>query len=143
MLAASLPDLDGFTYFGSDNAYGEYHHKLSHNLMVSILVTVVLAVFSSHRVKAGLIYFLLFHCHLVMDYFGSGPGWGIYYFWPFSSWIIDNPHAWEFVSWQNITAYLVCLAWTLAIVKWQGRTPVEYVLPRIDAQVVELLCRKK
>jgi hypothetical protein len=51
---------------GGWDAYQTYHHKIAH--------------------------LALFHLHLVMDFVGSGPGWGIYYFWPFSQWAADNMH---------------------------------------------------
>src|SRR5207302_7065303 len=87
-------------------------------------------------------YLALFHLHLVMDYFGSGPGWGIYYLWPFSSWAADNRRvAWEFYSWQNITLAAVLVVWTIFIAVRRGRTPLEALMPRLDRQLVEWLRR--
>jgi hypothetical protein len=138
MLAASLPDLDGLTMFASDQAYWDYHHKIAHNFLAGALLIGVLTWFSTHWWKAGLMYVALFHLHLVMDYFGSGPGWGLYYFWPFSSRPIENPHAWEFVSWQNISAAAAGVVWMLMIAVRQRRTPVGALSPKVDAYVVTL-----
>jgi hypothetical protein len=143
MIAASIPDLDGLSILGGQNAYWDYHHRLCHNLPFGVLACVVLALFSHRRLFMCVIYLTLFHLHLVMDYFGSGPGWGIYYFWPFSSWVADNRHvSWEFYSWQNITIAAVLVSWTILIAVRQGRTPLEALMPRLDRQLVDWLRRR-
>jgi hypothetical protein len=75
----------------------------------------------------------------VLDYYGSGPGWGIPYLWPLSrrQWV--NPNAWPFYSWQNISAAITTIALTLWIARRQGRTPLEAVMPRLDRQLVAML----
>jgi hypothetical protein len=142
LLAASLPDLDGLGLLVSQEAYWEYHHQLGHNLFFGILLTGVLTAFSSDRLKTGAIYLGLFHLHLVLDYFGSGEGWEIFYLWPVADWAVENPHAWPFYSWQNIGTGLACLVWVLAIAVRAGRTPLETVLPKLDAQLVQWLRRR-
>ncbi|MEZ0263301.1 MAG: hypothetical protein ACAI43_01130 [Phycisphaerae bacterium] len=78
-----------------------------------------------------------------MDYYGSGPGWPIAYFWPWdcglpgSLWFCQ--HAWEFYSWQNMSAAAVMLAWTLGIAWRARRTPLEALMPRLDRQLVQLI----
>ena len=42
-----------------------------------LLISLTLASFSTRRVLAFCAYLALFHLHLVLDYFGSGPGWPI------------------------------------------------------------------
>jgi len=74
-----------------------------------------------------------------MDSFGSGPGWGIPYFWPFSKHTSINPHAWEFYSWQNLSAAAVFILWTLWIARRHGRTPLEALMPNLDRQLVAFL----
>src|SRR5215217_2279463 len=102
MVAAAVPDLDGLGIVISERYYAWYHHVLGHNLTFALIVSVVLTVFSAHRLRAFLAYFALVHIHLLMDYYGSGPEWGISYWWPWRHgpgywWM--NPHPWEFYSW--------------------------------------------
>jgi hypothetical protein len=141
MLAASLADLDGLGILVSQELYWDYHHKLGHSLLSGLVLSAGLAIFSAHRFKAFLLYLGLFHLHLVLDYLGSGPGWPLYYLWPFSSREILNPHAWPFFSWQNISAAVAFLAWVLMIAVRHGRTPLEAIMPRLDRQLVERLGR--
>ena len=76
----------------------------SHNLPFGIIACLALTLLSGRRVALFVLYLSLFQLHIVMDIFGSGPGWGIFYLWPFSNWMFDNTHlSWEFFSWQNIT----------------------------------------
>ena len=140
MAAASLADLDGLGILVSQNAYWNYHHKLTHNLPFGLLVTIALVLISKRRVLASVLYLALFHLHLLMDYFGSGRGWPIYYLWPFSNWAIDNTHAsWEFYSWQNISIGLALIIWTFWIAIRMGRTPIELPMPNLDRQIVAWL----
>src|SRR3954470_6481050 len=77
MAAASVEDIDGLGLvmgFNSD-AYQNYHHTLGHNLTFILMVAAMFTIFSVHRIKPLLLYIALGHLHLVMDYFGSGPGW--------------------------------------------------------------------
>jgi hypothetical protein len=141
MLAASLQDLDGLGMVVSEELYWELHHKLGHCLLAGVLLAVVLAALSTHRVKAGLIYLALFHVHLALDYLGSGPGWPLYYLWPFSEWGLENPHAWPFFSWQNICAFVLLLAWTIGIFIRRQRTPLEVLMPSLDRKAVAALQR--
>jgi hypothetical protein len=78
-----------------------------------------------------------------MDYFGSGPGWPIYYLWPFSTWELVNWEAWNLSSWQNLLTFGILLAWTIGIISLKWRTPLEAVMPSLDRQIVQLLPRSK
>jgi hypothetical protein len=142
MLAASLADLDGLSILFGQNAYWSYHHLLCHNLAFAIFFSSLLALRSTRRVRCFFIYLSLAHLHLLLDYFGSGPGWNIYYLYPFSRRSLFNPHAWDFYSWQNITAAIVLLIWTLGIAIRYGRTPLETVMPDLDRQIVAWLRRR-
>ena len=115
MLAATLADLDGLGIVFGEEFYFRYHHKLGHNLAFGLLLATLLTAFSRNRRKSFFLYIALFHLHLLLDYFGSGPGWPIYYLWPFSQRTLVNPNAWEFNSWQNRVAALAFLIWTIAI----------------------------
>ena len=137
MLAASWADLDGLGIVAGPEFYWEYHHKLCHNLPFGLLLSAGLMFFSGRRWRAFLVYLGLFHLHLVMDYFGSGPDWGIYYLWPFSNLYIENPHAWQFNSWQNFAVAGFFLAWTIWIAVRDGRTPLEIIMPSLDKQLAQ------
>ena len=143
MIAASAADVDGISLLFGQNAYWNYHHVLGHNLLFGVLVCVGLALFSGARAWVFFLYLMLFHLHLIMDFFGSGPGWPIRYFWPFANWSPDNrPWAWEFYSWQNITAAAMLVVWTVVIAVRNGRTPLEVVMPKLDRQLVDWLRRR-
>ena len=138
MLAASLQDLDGVGLLISQDLYWDYHHLLGHNLFYGLLLCALLVYFSQHRLKAFLLYMALFHLHLILDYYGSGPGWGIVYAWPVSSWSIENPHAWPFYAWQNVATGYFCVGWTCWIMLVQKRTFLELPMPSLDRQLVAL-----
>lgn len=143
MIASSVADLDGLSILGGNKAYQIYHHTLAHNLLVCICCSAVLAAFSSHRIKALLIYLALTHLHLTLDLLGSGRDWDIRYLWPFSDYPVLFRHAWELYSWQNITAAFALVAVTIMIAIRAGRTPLELLMPSLDRQLVELLRRRR
>jgi len=142
MLAASLSDLDGLSMLAGKEAYWEYHHKICHNLPFGLLLAVVLALASGWRWKSFFIYLGLFHLHLILDYYGSGPDWEIYYLWPFSHWDVLNTKAWEFYSWQNISTGFAFFGWVLWIAVHDGRTPLEFIMPSLDRQLVQWLRKR-
>jgi len=139
MLAASLADVDGLGIVVSEELYWSLHHALGHCLLFGVLLSAILTMFSTRRVLAFVTYLGLFHLHLVLDYFGSGPDWPLYYAWPFSRWEIENDRAWPFFSWQNLSAAAVMLAWTVTIAVRRGRTPLESVFPSLDRKLVTLV----
>jgi inner membrane protein len=138
MIAASILDVDGFGFFISNDFYWDYHHLLSHNIFFILLATSILTFFSRTKIKAFLIFFGLMHIHLIMDYFGSGYGWQIKYFWPASYWSIWYQKAWPFFGWQNKAFGLGFLAWTIAMIFIQRRTFFEWPMPSLDKQIVQL-----
>lgn len=135
MVAASAADLDGLGILASWELYTTYHHVLGHNALVGGVLVAVLTTFSTHRLKAFCLYLALFHLHLVLDYFGSGPGWGIAYYWPFSDEQILYPDAWELSSWQNLCAGTFLVAWTVMIAARKRRTPLEVIAPALDRKL--------
>lgn len=143
MVAATMQDLDGlgillYPWYGR-KYYWEWHHVLFHNLLTAIVVTVLLTIWSRHRIKAALLYFALFHLHLLMDYVGSGELWKIYYLYPFSrNYYLMWKYAWPMFSWQNITAGFLLIGWTIMIAARRRRTPLELLMPHLDQQLVEL-----
>lgn len=136
MVAATGADLDGISFLFGQNAYWNWHHVAGHNILFAGLLAAVLVLFSQHRLKTLPIYSLLTHLHLLMDYFGSGVGWPIYYLWPLYSLKIQNPAAWEFLSWQNMLALAALLGWTWRIASRHSRTPFELIAPDVDRRVL-------
>lgn len=135
MAAATLPDLDGITYIAGEEWYWRTHHILAHNLPFGVLLSGVLTLFSRHRLIAFPLYLALFHLHLVMDYFGSGEGWTMAYFWPFSQHEFGSALAWPLMSWQNYLAFVLLLLWTVLIARTRRRTPLELLAPRFEARL--------
>lgn len=138
MLAASLPDLDGLGIIFGQSLYLKYHHIVGHNILFGIICSAVLSYFSKSKIKSFFIYVLLFHVHLIMDYYGSGPEWGIYYLWPFSNWLLYTPHAWPFNAWQNSAVGIFLIVWMFIIMFYHKRTPLELLKPSLDRQIIEL-----
>ncbi len=139
MIATAAQDLDGLGILVSEELYWDLHHKLGHGLVPGLVLTAILTAFSTHRWLAGAINFALFHLHLLLDYYGSGPGWGLYYLWPFSDWEWMNPNAWPFFSWQNLSAAGAMIAATLIIAYGCRRTPLEAIMPGLDRPLIALL----
>lgn len=139
MVAAALPDLDGLGILISDDWYWNLHHIVGHNLFFGILLSATLAAFSSSRLKAFLIYLGLFHLHLAMDFVGSGPDWGLAYLWPVSHHQWKTDWVWPLFSWQNLSAFALLLLWTWFIIRRHRRTPLEWIMPRLDRQLTALL----
>ncbi len=139
MIAATGADLDGISLLFGQNAYWHWHHVGAHNIFFAIVMSAVLAAFSNRRGRSFALYLVLAHLHLVMDYFGSGEGWGIFYFWPASRWELKNPDPCEFLSWENMLALAAFVAWTIAIAVRQRRTPFELIAPEVDRRVLRWL----
>lgn len=82
------------------------------------------------------IYIALFHLYLLMDLFGSGTGWGIAYYWPFSKRIEGISYYRELYSWQNILAGVFFITWTWLIILKKKRTPLEYIMPEFNPDIL-------
>src|SRR5689334_21295980 len=98
MIAAAAADLDGVGRVFGEEMYWKYHHVVGHNLVFIVGVAVALCAWSGWRGKAFGMYVLAGHLHLVMDYFGSGPHWGMHYFWPFSDRVVESAYVWDLSS---------------------------------------------
>ncbi|MFO0597307.1 MAG: hypothetical protein U0228_18480 [Myxococcaceae bacterium] len=138
-LAGVLPDLDGLTLLAGEEAYGRWHHLVTHGALSSLLICGVLAAFGKRRAVVFGLGLAMFHLHLLCDLAGSGPGWPIFYLWPFSRAELMWSGQWDLASWQNS---LVGLGATLAVL-WcavpLGRTAVELFSLKTDAKVVAAL----
>ena len=134
MIAASGADFDGCGIAFGQEAYWRYHHTVGHNVFFGLIVAGLLTARSTgRRGLAFVAYLACFHLHLLMDYYGSGPGWAIEYLWPIDRTGWRTNYAWELTSWQNRVAFAVLLAITVAIGWGARRTPLEVIAPRLDA----------
>ena len=143
MIAAAIADLDGLGILvpgaRGQELYWDYHHVLGHNLPFGILTSVILSAWCRRQWPLTFVACLgLFHLHLLMDYWGSGRDWCIHYLWPVGHLILKNPNGWELYSWQNMLAFVLLLIWTIAIARWQRRTPLELLMPSLDKEFVRL-----
>jgi hypothetical protein len=136
MIAAAGADIDGVGFFVSDELYWRLHHYLGHNLFFGVALATVLAASSRRRVAGFITYLGLFHLHLAVDYVGSGPGWMIHYLWSLADTGWRTRLAWDLFSWQNLLTAAALLAWTAAIARRHGRTPLELIAPRLDGLCV-------
>jgi inner membrane protein len=136
--AAVVPDVDGAGLLISDALYEEWHHRLAHGVIAAVVVTLLVLAWT-RTPRAALLACAAFHSHIAMDLMGSGPGWPILYWWPFSSGEWLPSWQWNLASWQNsvfgLVATLVCLACAVRF----GRTPVEIFSTKADARVVATL----
>lgn len=135
VIAASCADLDGVTLIAGRDLYLRTHHVLGHSFGFAIVSAGLLCLWTAWRLRLFVLYLFCFHLHLIMDYFGSGRGWPIYYLWPFSWHKTINPNAWDLNGWQNFTAIGLLGVWTIVIAIVHRRTPFEYLVPRWDEQI--------
>ncbi len=134
------PDLDGLTVLAGEDAYGRWHHTLTHGACAAVMVALAAAWIARHRVRVFWLSLIAFHLHLVCDLLGSGREWGIRYLYPFHDYEITSSIGWSLASWQNvsITAFALMLCVVLAL--RLERTFVEACLPRsVDRAVVSAL----
>jgi hypothetical protein len=128
----------------SEEMYWDYHHKLGHGIAFGLLLAGAMAAFlrpdaCSRFSRTSCV----FTCISWLDYFGSGPGWPIHYFGPFSDASGGNADAWPLPSWQNTTAAALLLAWTLWIAVRQRRTPLEVLMPSLDQKAIAWIDRRR
>ena len=138
VLASSLPDLDGLGLIWSQEAYFAVHHVWGHNVFVGTLGCLLLSLWSDHRKRSFLLGLLVFHLHLLMDFFGSGEGWGIAYFWPVSEHHFLTEAAWSLGGWQNYLALAVLAVGSFVILRTRRRTPLEILAPVLDRAFVNV-----
>ena len=139
LVASLAPDLDGLSLLFGLAAYGNYHHRLTHNLLSGVLVTLLSARWVGWRLVPLAIVFAGFLSHLVGDFFGSGPGWPLWPFQPFAETELLCRCQWDLVSWQNVLITWVAMALTLWIGFRHGRTPLEFAHAGLERIVVDTL----
>ena len=140
--AGVLPDLDALSLLGGVEAYGRYHHLLTHGFCAALVVAALCASLSKRRLRAALFGALAFHLHLMCDLAGSGPDWPLFYLWPASGEAWYWAGQWNLASWQNgvigVAASVACLATAFPL----RRTIVEIASTRGDAAVVRALWQR-
>ncbi len=139
MAAGTLHDLDGLGILVSQELYWDWHHRVGHNVFYCTLLAAVLAWFCPDRWRCFGVFLVISFSHLGLDYLGSGPGWGPVWLWPIreQAWVFEG--AWPFFSWQNISAFGLVFGLTLWIARRLGRTPLELIMPRLDAKFVNAI----
>lgn len=120
-------------------AYVRYHHVFTHNLLFGALVTLSSAIWIGARAGPLGLVFAAFLSHLVGDYFGSGPGYGLWPLLPFLDAYFACPCGWPVVWWINLVATVGVIALALAIATRYGRTPLEFVHAGLERAVVSKL----
>ena len=137
------PDLDGLSVLAGLEAYGRWHHVLTHNLAAAIACATVAAALGRERAKVAALSLLAFHLHLLCDFFGSGLEWGLAYFYPLDRHEYFSPYGWPLPSWQNVVVTGGALLLCGYIAVRHGRTFLEVCLPRkVDGAVVDALRRR-
>lgn len=137
LIASIIPDADGLTLLGGVEFYRTYHHVLAHNLLVGTLVTLAATRWTGIAIRPVLLTAVSFLAHLVGDYFGSGPGWGIQPFLPFDAALFLCPFAWELNAWPNVLLTVILGADALRIVSRHDRTPLESIHHGLERTAVD------
>lgn len=138
--AGVVPDVDALSLLAGAATYSEYHHVVTHGLVGAVATTALCTAFARKRLRVMMLSLVAFHVHLLCDLLGSGRGWAIVYWWPFSRREYLTPYGWPLASPQNALVWLAAVAITVWIGIKQGRTFAEAFLPdRADAAVVEAL----
>ncbi len=143
VLAASLPDLDGLGLLWSAEAYQAVHHVWGHNLTAALALSLIASLCSDHKRWCFLLCLAAFHLHLLMDFYGSGPGWGIAYGWPFDEHSYQTDRAWSLGGWQNYVTLAGLLVWAWIILRTKRRTLFELFAPTIDRAFVNVFGRRE
>jgi inner membrane protein len=137
-LSGIFPDIDGLGILISDELYELWHHRLTHGLAGGIFVLVATTHISRNK-TVGLLSLAAYHLHLLCDLVGSGPGWPMWYFWPFSDVEWMWSWQWDLASWQNSLIGLFMTLACLGCARRWGRTPVELFSQKADTKVVQAI----
>jgi inner membrane protein len=101
--AGVAPDLDALSALWGEEAYGRWHHVLSHGAVSAVLLCGLCSLRAHQKLQVFLLSLVSFHMHLVCDLLGSGTVWPIVYLYPLSSHEFFTPYGWPLASWQNVT----------------------------------------
>ena len=137
-LAGLFPDIDGFGLLLSEELYAMWHHRLTHGLIGGVFI-VAFTTIVSRDTRVGLLSCIAYHLHILCDVVGSGPGWPVWYFWPFHEGEWLPTWQWDLASWQNSLIGLFVTLGCLGCARRWGRTPVELFSKSADAHVVKAI----
>jgi|GEM_PF-1903644 LexA-binding, inner membrane-associated putative hydrolase len=138
--AGLAPDLDGLSLIAGADAYGRWHHVLTHGLVAALLVGTLLSWGGKDRLKVWWLSLCAFHLHLLCDLLGSGTSWPMQYLWPLSETFYGIAYGWEFDSWQNFAVAITALILCGHIAIRRGYSFAEAFLPRAaDVAIVAAL----
>jgi hypothetical protein len=141
-LAGLSPDLDGLTLLGGTDLYGQWHHVLTHGAVSALGLCGLLTLFARRKLVVFGLSLFAFHLHLLCDLAGSGPGWPIYYLWPFTKAELMWNGQWDLASWQNAVIGLAVTLGVLWCAMPFGRTVFELFSVKYDAVVVATLRKR-
>lgn len=141
--AGVTSDLDGLTILAGIDAYGRWHHVLTHGLLAGGAISLLCSYWARDRVRVLWLSLSVFHLHLLCDFLGSGLDWPIQYFWPIGTTFYHTPYGWELDAWQNwivaITLLLVCGRIAIR----SGHSVAEILLPAAGDQAVVAALRQR
>ena len=141
--AGVAADLDGLSILAGVDAYGRWHHVLTHGLMAGLLIGLVASSCAKNRLQVWWLSLGAFHLHLLCDFLGSGLDWPIQYFWPFSDSFYHTPYGWELDAWQNWVAAILLLLVGGRIAIRSGYSFAETVLPAAGDHAVVAALRQR
>lgn len=141
-LSAVAADADGLSYLFGTSAYADWHHVGGHNIFAAGLVVVLASVLTAQAKwwVMGLLALAGFASHWLGDYFLSG--WALETFWPVSrSEVMFRPrigldHPINIALSYASLVFMAGSAWLF------GRTPLEFVWPKLDALLVSMTRRR-
>jgi hypothetical protein len=141
--AGVAPDLDGLSILAGVEAYGRWHHVLTHGLTPGLLIGTLLSCWGKDRMKVWWLSLCAFHLHLLCDLLGSGPSWPLQYFWPLSETMYGTFFGWELDSWQNWVVAIATIILCSGIAIRRGCSFAEVFLPKAaDYAIVAALRRR-
>ena len=141
--AGVASDLDGLTILAGMDAYGRWHHVLTHGLLAGMVISLLCSHWAKDRVKVWWLAMSTFHLHLVCDFLGSGIDWPIQYWWPISDTFYHTPYGWELDAWQNWVAAIVVMLVCGHIAIRSGYSVAETLLPAAGDQAVVMALRRR
>jgi hypothetical protein len=141
--AGVTADLDGLSILAGAEAYGRWHHALTHGLFACLLIGLLFSCRAKNRIKVWWLSLGAFHLHLLCDLLGSGTDWPIQYFWPFNSTYFYTPYGWELDAWQNWVPAILLLIVCGRIAIRSGHSVAETVLPAAGDEAVVAALRQR
>lgn len=141
--AGVAADLDGLSILAGVDAYGRWHHALTHGLVAGVLIGLLASCRAKDRLPVWWLSLGAFHLHLLCDLLGSGLDWPIQYFWPFSDTFYHTLYGWELDAWQNWAAAILLLLLCGRIAIRSGYSVAETFLPAVGDEAVVVALRQR